>query len=358
MKAGSRGTIDLGIVPVVSRKAANLHSLHRSAFSLVGLIFALACASDPAGQSPGSGSGGGSSGGGGSGGSSVIPGGGSTSGGSAAVAGSGTSGAGTASVGGGGAGGTLAGAGSGGSSAASGGNAGGASAGTGGSGGGSAANGCNGVTAKFCDDFEAQMADMPPKGDFNIDAKAGQIVVDSSKAYSGSKALHIKSPKPGSQSFLNFSKQFPMNDFHGRAMMYLATVPTAEFHWDVIDAVSQNNVNWEIGGMYGKFILVVDPPDHGLTSNPFPAGKWFCLQWEFKYGGQGMDNTFLAKMDGTALQNGQFTGADSQGKKWDAGPWKTLQIGWTGYGSSDVDIEEWIDDLAFGDMPIACPAAK
>lgn len=335
-----------------------MHSLHRSAFSLTGLIFAFACASEPEGQSPVGGNGGSSTGGGGSGGTTVLPGG-STSGGSAMVAG--TSAGGTVASAGHDMGGAVSTGGTGGSSAGTAaGGSGGSTAGTsaGGSGGGSAASGCTGVTAKFCDDFEAQTADMPPKGEFSIDAKAGQIVVDASKAYSGSKALHIKSPKPGSQSFLNFSKQFPMNDFHGRAMMYLATVPTAEFHWDIIDAVSQNGINWEIGGMYGKFILVVDPPDHGLTSNPFPAGKWFCLQWEFKYGGQGVDNTFLAKMDGAALQNGQFTGADSQGKKWDAGPWKTLQIGWTGYGSSDVDIEEWIDDLAFGDMPIACPAAK
>ena len=149
-----------------------------------------------------------------------------------------------------------------------------------------------------------------------------------------------------------------MNDFHGRAMFFLTRIPTAGIHWDLIDTSSSNGQHWEIGGMYGKFILVVDPPDHGLTSNPFPAGKWICLQWQFKYGGQGVDNTFLAKMDGTVLDKGQFTGADSEGKKWEAGPWKNLSIGWTGYGSSDIDLEEWIDDLAIGDAPIACPAAK
>jgi len=197
---------------------------------------------------------------------------------------------------------------------------------------------------------------MAPKGDFSVDAKSGAMIVDETKAYSGTKALHITSAKPGSQSFLNFTKQFPFNDFHGRAMFFLTRIPTADIHWDLIDAMSTNH--WEIGGMYGKFILVVDPPDHGLTSNVFPTGKWFCLQWEFKYGGQGADNSFLAKLDGTALDKGMFTGADSEGKKWDAGPWKNLNIGWTGYGSSDVDIEEWIDDLAIGDQPIACPAPK
>jgi len=236
---------------------------------------------------------------------------------------------------------------------------GGSSSGTSGAGGsgGPSASGCVGVTSKFCDDFEAQTTGALPKGDFTVDAKAGVIVVDASKAYSGTKALHITSAKPGSQSFLKFTKQFPMNDFHGRAMFYLTRIPTAEIHWDLIDALSQNGQHWEIGGMYGKFILVVDPPDHALTSNPFPTGKWFCLQWQFKYGGAGLDNTFVAKMDGALLDKGQFTGADPDGKKWDAGTWQNLSIGWTGYGSSDVDLEEWIDDLAIADAPIACPAA-
>ncbi|HXK17044.1 MAG TPA: hypothetical protein VNG33_04550, partial [Polyangiaceae bacterium] len=186
------------------------------------------------------------------------------------------------------------------------------SAGASGSGGGSA-SGCAGVTSKFCDDFELQTTGMAPKGDFSVDAKGGAMLVDETKAYSGTKALHITTAKPGSQSFLNFTKQFPMNDFHGRAMFFLTRIPTAGIHWDLIDALSTNH--WEIGGMYGKFILVVDPPDHGLTSNTFPTGKWFCLQWEFKYGGAGVDNSFLAKMDGTALDKGMFTGADSDGKK-------------------------------------------
>jgi hypothetical protein len=254
---------------------------------------------------------------------------------------------------------TIAGSGGGGAGGASGGGStagggsGGAGAGTGG-----AASGCMGVTSKFCDDFEAQATGMAPTGDFSVQAKAGAMVVDTSKAYSGTKALHITSPKPGATSFLNFTKQFPLNDFHGRAMFFLTSIPKAEIHWDLIDSTSQAGTHWEIGGMYGKFILVVDPPDHGLTSNTFPTGRWFCLQWEFKYGGQGVDNTFLAKMDGTALDKGQFTGADSDGKKWDAAPWKNLSIGWTGYGSSDIDLEEWIDDLAIGDQPIPCPAAK
>jgi len=331
----------------------------RPALLTIVAMLSLACASDPDGKSPSLNAGGG-----------AAPTGGSASGGQQASAGNPT--AGSNSSGGNASGGASPMGGAAGASGSASGfqpsagsNAGG-SAGVGGSGGagggsagaGGALTGCMGVTAKFCDDFEAQTTGASPKGDFTVNAKPGAMVVDTSKAYSGTKALHITSAKPGSTAFLEFTKQFPLNDFHGRAMFYLTRIPTAEIHWDLIDTVSQNSVHWEIGGMYGKFILVVDPPDHGLTSNPFPTGKWFCLQWQFKYGGAGVDNTFLAQMDGTALDKGKFTGADAQGQKWNAGVWKTLSIGWTGYGSSDIDLEEWIDDLALGDQPIPCPVAK
>ncbi|HEX2874553.1 MAG TPA: hypothetical protein VHP33_25040 [Polyangiaceae bacterium] len=317
------------------------------------LALALACSVDPGGDEPRGSAGslpiaGSSSGGGGSVGQAAN--GGSTN------ASSGSASGGVATAGSAGAAGPASSGSNTGGGASAGGSTSAAGTSSGGSGG-SAPTGCMGVTSKFCDDFEAQAAGMPPKGDFTVDAKAGAVLVDTTKAYSGTKALHITTPKPGSTSFMKFTKQFPMNDFHGRAMFFLTRIPTAEIHWDLIDALSQNGQHWEIGGMYGKFIFVVDPPDHALTSNTFPTGKWFCLQWQFKYGGANADNTFLAKQDNQVLDKGMFTGPDPSGTKWAAGTWQNLNIGWTNYGGSDVDIEEWIDDLALGDAPIPCPAA-
>lgn len=224
------------------------------------------------------------------------------------------------------------------------------------------ASGCVGLVSKFCDDFEQQTAGAPPTGEFTVGARAGAIVVDTTKAYSGTKAIHLMTAAPGATTMLQFTRQFPFNDLHGRAMFYLTRIPTANpstaIHWDIVFSYSQNNVQWEVGGMFGKFMFVVDPPDHAITSIAFPTGKWFCLQWEFKYGGVGIDNTFVAQMDSAVLDKGQFTGVDPGGMKWNAGPWRSLNVGWTGYGSSDVDMEMWIDDLAFGDQPIACPAPK
>jgi len=210
--------------------------------------------------------------------------------------------------------------------------------------------GCTGVTAKFCDDFEKQMGTVPV-GDFTVSGSG--VTVDGTKPFGGAKSLHFK---PGTRSQLVFTKQFPFNDEHGRVMVFMAKTPTTSSHWDMIQSDNGGGTQWEIGGQYGNFELVCDPPDHGLDSKTkFPEAKWVCLQWEFKYAGAGADTSFLAQVDGVPVDQGQFTGANSKGEKWTAGPWKDLKIGWEIFGGA-VPVEFWIDDLAFGDQSIPCPA--
>jgi hypothetical protein len=278
-----------------------------------------------------------SSGGAGSGSGAASGGGGGGAGGSAANAGSGGA-AGAAGGGGGGAGGT------------SGGSA-------GGSGGGAGPMGCTGLNNyKFCQDWDA-LPMGKPSGDFSV---SDGVVVDTTKAFSGTQSLHfLKVPKPANGTpNIRFTKQFPLasNDMHGRVMVYMAQTPQTTSHWNFITSSNSGGTEWSIGGQYGKFELVCDPPDNGLDSKtPFPGGKWACMQWEFKYPGN--DNTtFLTKVDGVAVDQGDFTGANSKGEKWKAGTWNNLKIGWEIFGQSDIDVEFWIDDLVFGEQPIPCPA--
>jgi hypothetical protein len=201
--------------------------------------------------------------------------------------------------------------------------------------------GCTGVTSKICDDFEGA------KGDYT--AGAG-ITVDTTKPHSGTKSLHFN--KPGNGSYLRYSKQFPMNSMHGRLMFFMAKTPTTTSHWNWL--VSKNSkTEWSIGGQYGKFELVCDPPDNGLDSNTaFPEGKWVCLQWQFSYDPAGGKTTFVTKIDGTTVDKGMVMGP--KGNDWQAGPFEELKIGWEIFGSGAAP-EFWVDDLAFGDQPIACP---
>jgi hypothetical protein len=229
------------------------------------------------------------------------------------------------------------------------------SGGTGGSGG-TPASGCAGLSGtKFCQDWDG-LGMGKPSGDFSV---SDGVVVDTTKAFSGTQSLHfLKLAKPADGTpNIRFTKQFPLasNDMHGRAMVYMAQTPQTTSHWNFITSSNSGNTEWSIGGQYGKFELVCDPPDNGLDSKtPFPGGKWACLQWEFKYPGN--DNTtFVTKVDGVAVDQGEFTGANSKGEKWKAGTWNNLKIGWEIFGDSDIDVEFWVDDLAFGEQPIPCP---
>lgn len=216
----------------------------------------------------------------------------------------------------------------------------------------------DGATTKFCDDFEKQTMGMPPTGDFVVSAKAGTMMVDSTKPYRGTKSLHIKTAAPGSRSMLDFSKQFPFNDFHGRAMVFMTKVNTNQEHWDFFYGYNATN-EWELGGQFQGWSLVIDPPDHPVYSkDKIPLNKWMCIQWNWKFAGAGMDTSYTAKVDGKTFDKSTWTGADPTGRKWTAGPWTKFSAGWEGYGATDVNIEMWIDDLAFGEQEIPCPPAQ
>ena len=277
------------------------------------------------GQS-GSGSGGSSASGGQSGGDGGS-GGGAPSGGSTGSGGAGDTGG-------------TSGGGTGGASGGSSGDAGGGSdtpAATGGS-------GCTGVTgAKFCSDFEMGTAGSAPTGDFSV---SGAVTIDGAKGFSGMKSLHYK---PGGKSQIKFTKQFPMMEQHGRLMMFIAATPASGSHWDIVQSNGPSNI-WSWGGQYGKFELVVDPPDDGQdSSTAIPSGKWVCMQWLFGQG-TGGKSEYHVKMDGAEVNKSPQIG------HWKAGAWKDLAVGFEVFGSAPIEF--WIDDLAFGETEIPCPAAK
>ena len=170
------------------------------------------------------------------------------------------------------------------------------------------------------------------------------MVVDTAQKFSGANSLHFKSAG-GGKVMLLFTKQFPLNDQHGRLMLYMPKKPTTGSHWDIIQSHSPTN-HWELGGQNGGFELVVDPPDDGIDSaTPFPEGnQWYCIQWNFKNPG----DTFVAKLDGVLVKPSPVVG------RWKSGTWRDLTVGWEIFGSSAADF--WVDDLAFGEQEIPCPA--
>jgi hypothetical protein len=229
-----------------------------------------------------------------------------------------------------------------------------------------------GVMAAFCDDFEAQSVGGAPKGDA-FTTQGGAFAVETSKAFSGTKAVHIHVAKGsgGPNTKMVFKKQFPLanNDLHGRAMVFLTQNPAdatnAGFHWDMIFA-SGGGKTYVLGSMYntvakaGAFMPVYHPGDRSIdTSTPFPTGKWSCIQWQFRYGGAG--DLLQIKQDGKVVDLGKATAegaaiTDGHIAAWPAGPWSQMSFGYDHYQGLKIDVDLWFDDLAFGAQEIPCPA--
>jgi len=172
------------------------------------------------------------------------------------------------------------------------------------------------------------------------------ITVDTAQKFSGTKSLHVRSTG-GATAMLNFTQQFPFNNEFGRLMIFVPTKPNSDNHFDILQSVSATNAAWEAGGQFGNFELVVDPPDNGLDSNtPFPQGNaWHCIQWNFQ------GNIHGTKLDGVFVNMSPAVG------RWTNGTgWRNLTVGFQIFGTNPPAADFWIDDLAFGEQEIPCPA--
>jgi hypothetical protein len=343
-----------------------------AAFSLVLGLSACTPATTPDSNTTGSGGTGGSRNGGASGtGGSTIKDPPSSSGGSS---GSGGSAGSAGSTGGAGGGGGSVGAGSGGSGGSGG------SAGAGGSGGSGTDMGGGGSSpevgapgddggsgtdsppgsadpcagAKKCFDFEDQMPGQQPSSpEFRVEITGGTVTTDTTRFFSGKQSILIKTRGgtnfPGNNLvFSGIEKLLPANDLHGRVMMWMANTP-GRAHWDSIlgSAAGGSNPTYILGGMYMNFMSVYHPGDLSVDSNtPFPTGTWACIQWQFS----GKDGKNLHKMmlNGVVVDKGIT-------ERWRAPTFSQLKVGYRHF-NTNVAVDVWIDDLAFGDQPIACPA--
>jgi hypothetical protein len=182
------------------------------------------------------------------------------------------------------------------------------------------------------------------------------VTVDGSKGFNSSKSLLVKGG--GFIVFSDIAAMLPSNDLHGRAMIWMNMTPGTA-HFDTVMASGQGGT-YILGGMYKNFMSVYHPGDCSVDSKtPFPVGRWACIQWEFK---GAKDGTHLHKMmlDGQVVDNGIQDGSQGfcvQGgakRDWKAPIFNSLKIGHVQYGGTG-GVELWLDDVAFGEAPIACP---
>ncbi|HVY25623.1 MAG TPA: hypothetical protein VHB79_03700 [Polyangiaceae bacterium] len=234
---------------------------------------------------------------------------------------------------------------------------GGASGGTGGA----AASGCL-AGVGLCDDFEAYTDGQAPGGrwqSIKTPSSGTSLLVDSTKAFSGKQAVHIKVDLKGGGSvgvgtkagdaafaaggdtrYVRFMLyQAPMNvggDLHAR-LVRLGTMNAPSGSNGTGYAFSLHSypkpVSIQLESMNDVYVSTRIEP---------PTDKWVC--WEVQYG-PGMIGWW---------QDGQTVNSPVPGK-WSKVALEMLEIGFETF--TQVSAELWIDDLVVDTKRIGCPTA-
>jgi hypothetical protein len=130
-------------------------------------------------------------------------------------------------------------------------------------------------------------------------------------------------------------------------MIFVAKTPPNASHWDIVQS-NANGTIWSWGRHVRKFELVVDPPDDGKDSSTPSRWTLACVQWKFK--GTGTQTEYHVMLHGRKEVN-----QSPVNNHWRGGTWRDLMVGYEVFGSAPIEF--WIDDLAFGEQEIPCPAA-
>lgn len=199
------------------------------------------------------------------------------------------------------------------------------------------------------------------------------VVVDGARAFGGTKSVLVKHAGIAhDEVYMRLGRPLlplPGNDVHGRMMLFITRVPP-KLHWDNLRAEGPlpqgGNAQYNFGGMKGMLLMNYEPHDCWRNSAlPFPTGRWVCLQWQWN-GAVGADggtrNELRVAVDGQPVADATVARfgdgcVDKTRSEWIAPRFETLSIGWVQYQKSDP-MEMWIDDVAIGEQPIACPAAR
>jgi hypothetical protein len=233
--------------------------------------------------------------------------------------------------------------------------------------------GCAG--AVFCDDFESYPLGGPPGGLWGVSGSGGggeSALVDAGKAWSGGRSVRIRHTGTAhSAIYITLATPvlpLPRNDLHGRLMLFIRQAPP-RLHWDNVRATGPRpdgkEAQYNLGGESASFLVNYEPHDcYRRTQVAYPQGRWACLQWQFSGAsteGGGTRNEVHVWLDGQPVEEATVTRfgqgcVDKTTSEWIAPRFERLFVGWEQYRPSDP-IEMWIDDVAVGETPIACPAS-
>ncbi len=231
--------------------------------------------------------------------------------------------------------------------------------------------------ALLCDGFESYAAPADLTAAWKTTATAATVTVDATKAFAGTRALHIKAAAgtPSGVIIKEGAPLFPIagNVMWGRMMMWLTATPAGGYHWNTIQAAGTvpgptqwGKYGW--GGQNGRvlagYTLRNDPAGSAIMdcSKPsamaFPDQRWVCVEWQF----DGNKNEMHMWFDGTLLADADIIGKGTRcvnggdlAKPWTGPAFANLTLGWQQYQASSGALELWLDDVAVGAQRVGCP---
>jgi len=233
------------------------------------------------------------------------------------------------------------------------------------------ANPCAG--ALICDDFEGYTG--KPAAPWTVSINNGTVAIDTTKHQSGKQSVKFSTTGANDyqRAFIGLEgTPFPIanNAFYGRMMIYATSAANDGVHWTMIQAegpvAAQGVTNAQVryGGQQMKSLMAnydstgkkSDCWQHSATK--MPEAQWACMQWYF----DGKTNTQKFWLNGKAIDDLTVTGEgqgciahDLNDTWYFPQDFAKAYVGWESYQKDDAR-EVWIDDVAIGTQPIACPS--
>jgi len=185
------------------------------------------------------------------------------------------------------------------------------------------------------------------------------VTVESDMVAHGKNALKVHYPggTSGGITFIGLTVPDALREhFYGRAYVYMQSIPNG--HCVLMTGGSKGypiSNFLEIGMRQRQFQPSFqqngpDVPryeDHPLQGNP-PAGRWFCLEWEYN----DKPDRIVMWIDGKLAVNQTFSSQDHSKKEDLTGGFYEFYLGFRSWGAQPTDVDIYYDDIAIGDKPI------
>jgi len=185
------------------------------------------------------------------------------------------------------------------------------------------------------------------------------VTVEKDYVAPGKNALHIHYPA-GARNAIDFIgltvPESLRNHFYGRAYVFMQTIPSG--HCVLMTAGSSGypiSNFLEIGLRQNHFQPsfqqngpnVPRYEDHPLQGTP-PAGRWFCLEWEFN----DQPDRIVMWIDGKLAVNETFKSQDGAKHSELTGGFFEYYIGFRSWSAPAKDVDIYYHDIAISDKPI------